>query len=436
MRSEKHCFHANLLFASAICILSLTGCLKDHVTRTYTIYRPVYSAKSTVLAHLNGNPSQPFDTIGKIYVKDRYILLGEKNKGIHIIDNSDPMHPSQVAFLNIPGNQDMAIKGNTLYADMYRDLLAIDISNPAQARVTGSTPSLFQIGTYFNGIIWYSKDGILGDSSQVITGWTVKDTTVDVKPGPEIYLTSGGICSNCGIYYTSNGTTPANSGASSSPGMGGSMAKITLVGNYLYALISSYKMGIIDVSNPAQPGKPIIPAPAMSFIETIFPFEDKLFIGSTQGVFIYSIDNPTSPKPLGQFRHGKACDPVIADGKYAYVTLRTGTTCGGASNELDVLDITDLLNPNLLATYPMTGPQGLSKDNNQLFVCDGPGVKIYDATNPASLQLQTTLNTGTAYDVIAFSGHLFVTATNGLYQYDYSNPQDIRQLSFYPVKFH
>ena len=38
--------------------------------------------------------------------------------------------PKNISFINIPGNEDMAIKGNTLYADAYGDLVTFDITNP------------------------------------------------------------------------------------------------------------------------------------------------------------------------------------------------------------------------------------------------------------------------------------------------------------------
>ncbi len=67
---------------------------------------------------------------GKITVDGNYIYLSEPYKGIHVIDNSNPSSPKNVSFINIPGNEDMAITGKTLYADAYGDLVTFDISNP------------------------------------------------------------------------------------------------------------------------------------------------------------------------------------------------------------------------------------------------------------------------------------------------------------------
>lgn len=136
----------SLLF---LCLIAVTGnllfqgCLKDSVIKSYKIYTPVYSLKSSVLAAINGNPGQSVAQAGQIYIKGSFIYLNDVNKGIHIIDNSDPTHPTQKAFLDIPGNQNIAIRGNILYADMYADLLAIDISHPTQAKITGAMWNFF-----------------------------------------------------------------------------------------------------------------------------------------------------------------------------------------------------------------------------------------------------------------------------------------------------
>lgn len=421
----------SLLLAGSSMVLLLTGCLKDRVTKTYKIYTPIYTAISTIVANINGNPGQAFDSIGRIYVKDKYIFLSERGKGIHILDNSDPTHPASVGFLNIPGNQSMTVKGNILYADMHQDLLAIDISDPHRAHVVSIVYNLYQVYWSLNGMSWYG--GVRGDSSLIVTGWTIKDTTVVVNPSPLVYYDRGYLL-----------IAPAVAGATAMPaatitpgesaGTGGSMASMTLINNYLYAITSSHNVGIVDVSNPAAPGKLSLDYVSGFDLETIFPFEDKLFLGSTEGVYILDISNPAKPVQTGQFQHGRACDPVITDGSYAYVTLHAGTPCGGASNELDVLNVQDLQQPRLIDTYPMTSPGGLCKDGNLLFVCDNPGVKLYDATNPASLQLLTSINTGDAYDVIAANHLLLVVTKKGLYQYDYSNTRQINRLSFFRMK--
>lgn len=131
----------------------------------------------------------------------------------------------------------------------------------------------------------------------------------------------------------------------------------------------------------------------------------------------------------------RACDPVVTDGRYAYVTLHAGTNCGGAANELNVVDIKDLMNPTLVKAYELTKPKGLCKDGNLLFVCDDKsGVRLYDATQVDNLKQLSSIDISNSYDIIAGNNHAMIVTDDGLYQYDYSNTKNIRLLSKYALK--
>lgn len=132
------------------------------------------------------------------------------------------------------------------------------------------------------------------------------------------------------------------------------------------------------------------------------------------------------------FSHLMGCDPVVADDKYAYVTLRSGTTCRNTSlNQLDVVDISDLRSPKLVKSYPMQSPHGLGKDGNTLFICEGKsGLKVYDAANVNTIDKnQLTTESMHSYDIIPFQKVAIVIGEDGLYQYDYSDPKKLQLLS-------
>ena len=147
-------------------------------------------------------------------------------------------------------------------------------------------------------------------------------------------------------------------------------------------------------------------------------------------MFIYSLNDADNPLPDGQFAHVRTCDPVIADDHYAYVTLRSGTSCGGFTNQMDILDITDIAHPSLVKSYPLTNPHGLSKDKNLLFICDGAdGLKVLDATNANNITPIKQFTGIETYDVIATNNIAIVIATDGLYQYSYADVNNIQLLS-------
>jgi hypothetical protein len=119
------------------------------------------------------------------------------------------------------------------------------------------------------------------------------------------------------------------------------------------------------------------------------------------------------------------------------VTLRSGTTCGGAVNCLDVVNIKKIESPKLLATYSMTNPHGLGKAGNLLFICDGnAGLKVYDASDPTTIgnRMIFSYPSINAYDVIPVGNLLVMIGDDGLYQYSYSNIQNIILLSKIVVK--
>ena len=206
------------------------------------------------------------------------------------------------------------------------------------------------------------------------------------------------------------------------------MARFTIMNDRLYT-VNSNDLNVFNISNSKDPQRTNTISIGWN-IETIYPFKNKLFIGSQSGMFIYSATNADAPAAAGEFVHANSCDPVIADDDYAYVTLRSGTECQGFSNQLDIVKLNNVTDPVLQKTYPMKNPHGLSKDGDLLFICDGEaGLKIYNAGNVMHMKLINEVTDITTYDIIAMNKVALVVAKDGLYQYSYANPANIRLLS-------
>ncbi len=412
---------ANIFLLSIYSIL-FSGCLKDKVSckhpYSYTYYKPLYKTTGEVRANIKSNAPRQIQNPGKIFIIGNYIFLNEVDKGIHVIDNANPSSPKNIAFIDIPGNEDLALKGNTLYADLYTDLVTLDVSNPANVVVKQYNDGVFPDRSYANGFA--------PDSSKVIVDWEKRDTTViEDCSGYPWYGGGVGV-----VYFQAAANSSGQKNISASPiGQGGSTARFAIVNSRLYT-VSVSDLIVFDISILNKPRFSNIVNVANWNIETIFPFENKLFIGSQSGMFVYNISNPDHPALDGQFGHVQSCDPVIADNSYAYVTLRSGSTCQGFTNELDILKLNNLTNPQLIKTYSLTNPRGLSKDGNLLFICDGAdGLKIYDAKDVNNLKLVKQVNDAEVNDVIAYNKIALVVATDGLYQYDYTDVNNIRLLS-------
>lgn len=393
----------------------LQSCLKDKCTQTYTLLRPVYKTKQEVYADIKSKPARAIVKPGKISLYGTTIFLNEIDKGIHVIDNSNPSQPKNLSFIELPGNVDLAVKGNRLYADLFSDLVTLDISNPQQVQVKNIKEKVFPERAF--------AGGFSPNSDLVIVDWLKKDTTVTVSCAnnqSNIFFDRGMLVS---------ASFSSSSGAPVTLGINGSMSRFALKNDHLYT-VSSSDLKVFSLQNADQPTQLNTVAVGWG-IETIYPFKENLFIGSNTGMFVFSLQNPSAPQKTGSFQHAFACDPVIADDTHAYVTLRSGTTCRGAVvNQLDVIDIANLQSPSLLKTYPLTNPHGLSKDGNLLFVCDGKdGLRVYNAANPLSLTLVKQFKGFEAYDVIAWNNNALVVTKTALLQFDYSNQNNISQRS-------
>jgi hypothetical protein len=215
--------------------------------------------------------------------------------------------------------------------------------------------------------------------------------------------------------------------SSGSSGQGGSMARFALSGDHLY-IVDNTSLRTFDVSRAEAPKYLEGRDQYMDFgVETIFPMDTLLFLGSQTGMYIYNIARPAYPQPLSQVSHITACDPVVASGSYAYVTLNSDNIrCGRSVNELQVYDLSDLYNPRLVHTErAFKHPKGLGIDQHKLFVCDD-GLKVYDLSNPARpIRIDDITDIPGAqgmdsYDVIPLNGLLMLIGSKGLFQFDYT----------------
>ena len=116
------------IFTLFILTALFSSCM-DEYTEVFTANSPVYMSYDDLREAVNLKVARQLENPGKIYFKDGYIFINEELKGIHIIDNRNPENPQNIGFIEVPGNADIAIKNNTLYADSYIDLVAIDITD-------------------------------------------------------------------------------------------------------------------------------------------------------------------------------------------------------------------------------------------------------------------------------------------------------------------
>lgn len=94
----------------------------------YYQYQPVFMMREEMESNVKLNSPRELENPGKIYLLNDLIFINEKYRGIHVINNSDPENPVNVAFISIDGCIDMSVKGDVLYADNAVDLIALKMS--------------------------------------------------------------------------------------------------------------------------------------------------------------------------------------------------------------------------------------------------------------------------------------------------------------------
>lgn len=346
---------------------------------------------------------------GKIYAFNNLVLVNDVDEGIHIIDNSNPNSPKKIAFIKIIANKDMEIKGNYLYADSLMDLLVFDISDlnniKEVSRLKDVFPAYLPMPFMDNLIIDYNTNGNVQNG--IIVKWII---TQELRSKEEINT----------IKNDRDMIFALNMASAASTGQGGSLARFKIVNEYLYA-VDSHNINIFNIQN--------LNAPSLSNtvfagydIETIFYKGNNLFLGSMSGMYIFNIESPNNPKFISEFKHGTACDPVVVDEKYAYITLRAGNFCGAFDSSLQIVDISNIEKPFLVKSYAMVGPYGLGVKNEKLFICDGDaGLKVYDKTDVSNIKLLNHFKNINTYDVIPMENQLLMIGDKILYQYKYSN---------------
>jgi hypothetical protein len=407
----------------------LAGCTYNYTeTISYRVNEPVFMSMSDFRSSVEvTNEQRPISNYGKICFYNGFLYISESGEGIHIVNNTDPSQPRIIGFIELTGNADLAIRDNVLYADALIDLVWFDVSNPASPKLKGRLENAFPgvlpeidnpYGYDYNMV--YSADG----AKQVVVGWALKERTEDIE-------TSRGWL---GGERTDQffGTSANKSSSYQSTGVNGSMSRFSLYKDYLYAVLN-FQMLIFDLTTEQTPTK-VLENFGVGNVETIFNYQDKMFLGMPNGMAIYSVEDPVKPVHCSTVWHVWGCDPVVVDNDIAYVTIRSGNLCGQNVDELLIIDVSDVYQPKPLATYAMHNPKGLGIDNGALFLCDD-GLKVFKIDNPQTIIANQILHQKgmDGFDVIPYGNVLMMIADNGLYQYDYSDINNIKPLSVIPI---
>jgi hypothetical protein len=382
---------------------------KGTITLTYNkataIYGDIEAVRSTPLS----GTTRAIEDAGKIFVGADVILVGEKNEGIHVINNSNAFSPVPVGFINLPYCEEFYVFNQMIYAVTHYDLVKIDISSLTNPVIVDRVENAFGLP-------------IMNNQNQTLLGFSYNQTTESFElDSEEARILEE---SNYLYYDYMNQLIPQANVPSSFAGndteVKGTLNKIAVHQNHVYVIGHDR---IFTFQDSPTSMNAIGEVMVGRDLETIYPQNNNLFIGTRFSMIVMSISNPTMPAYISEYQHPTSCDPVYPNGNVAYLTLRTGdfSGCSGDENTLTVLDISTVSNPVEIDQITMQSPYGMTLIDNKLFVGEGEnGLVIFDATNPSALVQLSSNPSIKAYDIIkhpTLTDVVLTTGNNGLEQY-------------------
>lgn len=401
--------------------LLMFSCTKDTGTIELTYFKAeaIYgSLEESRATELNAVASE-IENPGKIYIGEDFILIGEEDKGVHVIDNSNPSNPINTNFINIPGNKEFFVEGDKLYAESIYDFVKIDISNLQNATLDARINDVIATPSY-------------NASGEALLNFNYSQVTETLDIGSDEYNDAR---DHNFVYYDYLESVIPQSAVPSSfagtTGQSGTVNRVAVNDDQMYLINKSNLIVLEDNGSSID----LLSNERIAWgntLETIFVHEDALFLGTTASMEIWDVETPTSPRQLDRYDHTTSCDPVYPKGDVAYVTLRTGDErlCPGDVNALVTLNIEDFTNVRVTNELQMISPFGMTSKDDVLYVGEGEnGLKMFDITNaeqPSLIKFDQGIE---AYDIITHptnTNQVLIAGPDGLGQYFINDALDFQ----------
>jgi hypothetical protein len=401
---------STLTLLTSICIFCITSCTnKCKEYRSYTKYTPIIKTIDEVRASFRLEDPKTLENPRKIYVYGNYLMIVDEFKGFQILDNSDKTNPKALKFVHLDGCTDVAAKDGKLYANQGPDIIELSFSTINSIAITNRVPNVM--------------NSHLVDGENFSYDFTREEVTEEVECSDNTNFFRNEVNANLSFHSGNGGSSGGSSGA------GGSMARFSIIGSDIYIADNS-TLSVLGISSSGLAQKSTTSVGWN--VETIFGTEEYLFLGTSTGMLVYFRNQGGSPRFISAISHARGCDPVVVDGKKAYITVKGGLICGAADDELIVVDITSISQLKTIATHPMSSPNGLGVKGDYILICDGSaGLRIFDRTDDLEIGNKeiSTITGVDAYDVIPFEDFCILSTTDGVYQYDYTDMSNPRLLS-------
>jgi hypothetical protein len=384
----------------------------------------------TLTGYLPPTTSDIFWEARSVVVQGDYAYIAAYAEGLRVINVALKSNPYEVTYSDISGlGLDVAISGGYLYMAAYSGMHIYDISAPAspsyQTTFTDSVGNVNNValsGNYAYLVAnnktysakWFLRVvDVTSPTSPVEKGKTadINSQIYDLSPmGSKVYI---GYSNSMVEVQVSNPDAPlAGSGYSLGGGqpvslktasnyafisgvqnfhivdvtqfpferMGmlssaGGCEVITASGTHAYYGNGTQGMGILNVADRENP-QPLsyLATSKTTYAKSIYLRGATAFVGSSYGLSIVDISDPTAPSEINAYLGGDIRE-MEAAGDYLFTTTNAG---------MSVADISDLSNPFWAKNLALNAwGSGLDLQGNTVYFADATsGVRAIDVSNP------------------------------------------------------
>ena len=336
------------------------------------------------------SPNEFYD-ISNIYLTDSLLLISDTFNGITVYSTAASDTPTLITSIPLNGARGMAVKNDIIYAGLWDRIGVYRLTDD------GGYDSLHSI---------------------TLSTWFEGDDIMEVQRYE--YHRPFFSCSGCSAPMTADEMSGGGS-----TGTGGSYAVFAVIDRFLYYVDQS-ELIALDITDPAKP-KELSRLYIDWSIETLYPMEEYLYIGGQMGMYVVDRHNGAQPKMIGSLQHFRACDPVVVRDTFAFVTLRSGSGCGGSENTLLTVSVANPINPKLLNEKGVVTPYGLAVQDSLLFVANGEnGYTLFRTEESIKPQIVKQWDDPPAKDFIWSGTSMYMMGFNQVHLVDVSDPMEPR----------
>ncbi|NVK38071.1 MAG: hypothetical protein HWE18_09120 [Gammaproteobacteria bacterium] len=204
-------------------------------------------------------------------------------------------------------------------------------------------------------------------------------------------------------------------------------ARFIVQNNYMIAIDSEF----IHMYSLDDPQQPVLEQTYTSsddrILETLYEYKTNyLMIGTQEGSYIKDHTVAGTLTDVDFSNKFTSCDPMVTQGNYLYMALRSGQACSNTNNsngvnQLLVYNITQITQPVLEKSISISNPYGLGINGSTLFVCHENGTLEFDISNPINPN-QIGDYSLECEDLIATEDPMILTSDSGVRLVDHANP--------------